>query len=324
VFASLTEGANASYRKRMAIKSVLVAGLIILGFALSGAAFLDAMGISIDSFRIFGGLLLFLVALEMVFARESGTRTSSDEQAESRRRADISVFPLAFPFMSGPGALTTILLWFGPVSVMDQPALFGLLLAAAILVLLICLVVMLGSGPLMRMLGATGTNVANRLLGVILGALAVQFIVDGIRASLRPYVRNFQAAALPALKSQGRLRHLHTPVSADLLAQVEPTLAARALHPTPAVAGSPARTAVDWLAEREGFVRGWYAGAVGVRGDGSLHLAVAIRSALVHGRTARVFVGAGVVPGSLAEREWEETELKASVMLRALGVAEGE
>jgi salicylate biosynthesis isochorismate synthase/menaquinone-specific isochorismate synthase len=149
-------------------------------------------------------------------------------------------------------------------------------------------------------------------------------VVDGIRASLRPYVRNFEAAALPALKSQGRLRHLHTPVSADLLAQVEPTLAARALHPTPAVAGSPARTAVDWLAEREGFVRGWYAGAVGVRGDGSLHLAVAIRSALVHGRTARVFVGAGVVPGSLAEREWEETELKASVMLRALGVAEGE
>jgi multiple antibiotic resistance protein len=74
-------------------------------------------------------------------------------------------------------------LWFGPVSVVSQPALFGTLLAAAVLVLLICLVVMLGAGPLMRMLGATGTNVANRLLGVILGALAVQFIVDGIRAS---------------------------------------------------------------------------------------------------------------------------------------------
>ena len=77
VFASLTEGASAQYRRRMAIKSVIVAGLIILGFALSGAAFLGAMGISIDSFRIFGGLLLFLVALEMVFARESGTRTST-------------------------------------------------------------------------------------------------------------------------------------------------------------------------------------------------------------------------------------------------------
>jgi multiple antibiotic resistance protein len=183
VFATLTEGANAAYRKRMAIKSVIVAGMIIIGFALSGAAFLEGMGISIDSFRIFGGLLLFLVALEMVFARESGTRTSTDEQTESRRRADISVFPLAFPFMSGPGALTTILLWFGPVSAVDQPALFAALLAAAVLVLLISLVMMLGAGPLMRILGATGTNVANRLLGVVLGALAVQFIVDGIRAS---------------------------------------------------------------------------------------------------------------------------------------------
>ncbi len=183
VFASLTEGANESYRRRMAIKAVIVAGAIILGFALSGAAFLNAMGISIDSFRIFGGLLLFLVALEMVFARESGTRTSTDEQAESRRRADISVFPLAFPFMSGPGALTTILLWFGPVSVVQQPGLFAVLVAAAVLVLLISLAMMLAAGPLMRFLGATGTNVANRLLGVVLGALAVQFIVDGIRAS---------------------------------------------------------------------------------------------------------------------------------------------
>jgi multiple antibiotic resistance protein len=183
VFASLTEGANQAYRRRMALKAVVVAAFIIVGFALSGAAFLGAMGISIDSFRIFGGLLLFLVALEMVFARESGTRTSTDEQVESRRRADISVFPLAFPFMSGPGALTTILLWFGPVSVLAQPALFATLLAAAMLVLLIALVMMLGAGPLMRLLGATGTNVANRLLGVVLGALAVQFIVDGIRAS---------------------------------------------------------------------------------------------------------------------------------------------
>jgi multiple antibiotic resistance protein len=183
VFATLTEGASATYRRRMAIKAVVVAAFIIIGFALSGAAFLDALGVSIDSFRIFGGLLLFLVALEMVFARESGTRTSSDEQAESRRRADISVFPLAFPFLSGPGALTTILLWFGPVSVLAQPVLFSVLLGAALLVLLISLVMMMGAGRLMRLLGATGTN---RLLGVILGALAVQFIVDGIRASFAP------------------------------------------------------------------------------------------------------------------------------------------
>ncbi len=183
VFAGLTEGASAAYRRRMAIKSVLVATGIILLFALSGAAFLAVMGISIDAFRIFGGLLLFVVALEMVFARESGTRTSTDEQAESRKRADISVFPLAFPFMSGPGALTTILLWFGPLSVLQQPLAFGVLLAAALLVLAIALVLMLAAGPVMRLLGPTGANVANRLLGVVLGALAVQFVIDGIRAS---------------------------------------------------------------------------------------------------------------------------------------------
>ncbi|MFO1425871.1 MAG: MarC family protein [Steroidobacteraceae bacterium] len=184
LFAGLTEGASAAYKKKMALKAVFIASLIILLFALSGAAFLRAMGISIEAFRIFGGLLLFLVALEMVFARESGTRTSTDEQAESRRRADISVFPLAFPFLAGPGALTTILLWFGPVTLQQAPVHFGVLLAAAALVLAISLVIMLLAAQLMRILGTTGTNVANRLLGVVLGALAVQFVIDGLRASL--------------------------------------------------------------------------------------------------------------------------------------------
>jgi multiple antibiotic resistance protein len=183
LFAGLTEGASDAYKKKMAVKSVLIAGLIILLFAVTGAAFLGAMGISIEAFRIFGGLLLFVVALEMVFARESGTRTSTDEQAESRRRADVSVFPLAFPFMSGPGALTTVLLWFGPVTVLHQPVLFVGLMAAALLVLAISLVMMLGASQLMRVLGVTGANVANRLLGVVLGALAVQFVLDGVRAS---------------------------------------------------------------------------------------------------------------------------------------------
>jgi len=183
VFSGLTEGANASYRHKMALKSVLVASGIILLFAVVGAGFLKAMGIAIDSFRIFGGLLLFLIALEMVFARESGTRTSSDEKVESRKRADISVFPLAFPFMAGPGALTTILLWFGPISVTQQPLQFLLMFACALLVLACCLFAMWVAGPLMNIMGVTGTNVANRLFGVVLGALAVQFIVDGVRAS---------------------------------------------------------------------------------------------------------------------------------------------
>lgn len=183
VFSGLTEGASAGYRHKMALKSVLVASGIILLFALVGAGFLSAMGIAIDSFRIFGGLLLFLIALEMVFARESGTRTSSDEKVESRKRADISVFPLAFPFMAGPGALTTILLWFGPISLAGEPLHFALMFACALAVLGCCLFAMWVAEPLMKIMGVTGTNVANRLFGVVLGALAVQFIVDGVRQS---------------------------------------------------------------------------------------------------------------------------------------------
>ena len=110
LFSGLTQGATREYRRRMAVKAVWVAALILVLFALAGAPFLAVMGISLGAFRIFGGALLFLLALEMVFARESGSRTSSDERAESRRRADISVFPVAFPFIAGPGALATVLL----------------------------------------------------------------------------------------------------------------------------------------------------------------------------------------------------------------------
>ena len=183
VFSGLTEGASDSYKHKMALKSVLVASGILLLFAVVGAGFLASMGIAIDSFRIFGGLLLFLIALEMVFARESGTRTSDDEKVESKKRADISVFPLAFPFMAGPGALTTLLLWFGPIPVTEHPVQFLLMFGCALAVLALCLLAMWVSGPLMRIIGVTGTNVANRLFGVVLGALAVQFVVDGLRAS---------------------------------------------------------------------------------------------------------------------------------------------
>ncbi len=181
LFSGLTSGASSAYKRRMAVKAVGISAVILLLAAIGGAAFLDLMGISLEAFRIFGGLLLFLLALEMVFARESGTRTSSSEAAESRRRADISVFPLAFPFIAGPGALATILLWFGPLHLAAQAGLIAALLVAVALVLVIALVMMLLAEPLMRVIGVTGANVASRLLGVILGALAVQFVLDGLR-----------------------------------------------------------------------------------------------------------------------------------------------
>ena len=181
LFTGLTAGANPAFKRRMALQAVAISAVILLLFAVGGAAFLQLMGISLEAFRIFGGLLLFLLALEMVFARESGARTSSDEAAESRRRADISVFPLAFPFIAGPAALTTILLWFGRVQLPAQAGLFAGLIAAAALVLAIVLALLFVAEPLMRVIGVTGANVASRILGVILGALAVQFVLDGLR-----------------------------------------------------------------------------------------------------------------------------------------------
>ncbi|HUL19657.1 MAG TPA: MarC family protein [Steroidobacteraceae bacterium] len=181
LFSGLTTGATVRYRRRMALKAVVIAAAILVLFALGGASFLELMGISLQAFRIFGGMLLFLLSLEMVFARESGTRTSSSEAAESKRRADISVFPLAFPFIAGPGALATILLWFGPLHLQANAALFAAYLAAVLIVLAIAFVLMVLAEPLMRVIGVTGANVSSRLLGVILGALAVQFVLDGLR-----------------------------------------------------------------------------------------------------------------------------------------------
>jgi len=181
LFAGLTEGASPRYQRLMAWKSSAIALLICILFALIGARFLEIMGISLNSFRIAGGTLLFLISLEMVFARDSGSRTTGAEKEESRRREDISVFPLAFPFIAGPGALATILLTVAEVS--GRPVLFAAFLGVVALVILICLALMLAGPRLMAVIGVTGANVTKRLSGVILAALAVQFMVDGIRGS---------------------------------------------------------------------------------------------------------------------------------------------
>jgi multiple antibiotic resistance protein len=182
IFIAMTEGVSEPERRRMARKGVLIAALIFALFAFGGGAFLRTLNISLDAFRIFGGLLLFLIALEMVFARQSGSRISSTEEEEGKRRTDISVFPLAFPFIAGPGSLATILLAFGPAS--DDPLLFGGLLLCVVLALICALLTLYMATPIMRLMGVTGANVVNRLFGVLLGALAVQYVIDGVRGSL--------------------------------------------------------------------------------------------------------------------------------------------
>jgi len=181
VFASLTVGASEGYKRKMSLKAVLISGGVLALFALAGAWFINMMGISIDAFRIAGGAMLFLIALEMVFARESGTKITSEEKIEVTQRADISVFPLAFPFIAGPGALATVLLTFGTAR--DDYMLTLGLLGVIALVLAITLALLLLAPFVNRVMGVTGAHVVSRLAGVVLAALAVQFMIDGLRGA---------------------------------------------------------------------------------------------------------------------------------------------
>ncbi len=184
MFAALTRGGDNHYRRRMAIKATLLATGILYVFAFIGAQLLQALGVTLPAFKIAGGILLFLVAIDMIFARQSGLRSATvREQEEARFKEDISVFPLAFPLIAGPGALTTVILLAGNSS--GQPWEFVSVLIILGIILLLTFIALLASGRLMRLLGVTGSNVLGRLLGVILAAMAVQFVIDGIQAVLK-------------------------------------------------------------------------------------------------------------------------------------------
>ncbi|MDQ3796952.1 MAG: MarC family protein [Pseudomonadota bacterium] len=178
IFMALTHNMEAAYRRKMAIRSITLATAILLIFLLIGDPLLATLGIGISAFRISGGILLFLLAIDMVFARQSGLRsTTAQEQYEAEHKRDVSVFPLAFPLIAGPGALTTVLLMTSP-----RPAFWTFvgMLVALLLVLGLALMSLLLAERIMHWLGETGANVITRLLGLILAALAVQYILDGI------------------------------------------------------------------------------------------------------------------------------------------------
>ncbi len=181
IYLGLSEGAGAAYRRRMATRGVLLAGAILLLFALVGPWLLHALGITLPAFRIAGGLLLFLLAIDMVFARHSGLRSPTGGEAdEARARADISVFPLAFPLIAGPGALTSVLLLADTDA--GHPWAFAAALGLLALVLALCYILLRTADVVMGALGLTGVNVVDRLFGVLLAALAVQYVVDGLTA----------------------------------------------------------------------------------------------------------------------------------------------
>ncbi len=176
LFVALTQGMSMRQRRLIAIRSCLVAlGLLTL-FGLAGEAVLNFLGISMPAFRIAGGVLLFLTALDMLFERRTQRRQG---QADQEHQDDPSVFPLAIPLIAGPGAIATMILLAGQ----DGGAPLHLLIVhiVMLLVLLCVLVLFLLAAPLERLLGPTGINVVTRLLGMLLAALSVQFVIDGMR-----------------------------------------------------------------------------------------------------------------------------------------------
>jgi multiple antibiotic resistance protein len=183
MFAALTAGDAPAERRTIALRGVSIAALVLLGFALVGERLLAALGIELASFRIAGGVLLFLLSIEMVMVRHSGLRTTTrSEEEESGQRADVSVFPLAIPLVAGPGAMTSVVLLMSAAR--GELAGSAVVLGELLLVLALTLGCFLAAGRLMKVLGITGVNVVTRVSGLLLAALAVQFVVDGLRAVL--------------------------------------------------------------------------------------------------------------------------------------------
>jgi multiple antibiotic resistance protein len=180
VFLALTRGMTAGHRFGVALRAVLVAGVILTVFGLAGQAVLDLFGISMAAFRIAGGALLFLTALDMLFERRRQRRESQSEASVLDPADDPSVFPLAMPLISGPGAMATMILLVGETDeVVGKLTVLGVMLA----VLICVFALFLAAGALGRHLKETGISVVTRLLGMLLAALAIQFMIDGLMDS---------------------------------------------------------------------------------------------------------------------------------------------
>lgn len=181
IFAALTKDNTPAERFAIATRGTIIATAILIFFGLLGDGILGVFGITIPALRTAGGILLLLIAIDMVFARHSGaTSTTTEEEVESRQRDDISVFPLAMPLLSGPGAISAmVLLTTGAKSDIE----YWLVFVALLIIMLAAWITLLLAIPIQRLLGITGLAVVSRIIGILLAALAVQFLFDGVRAS---------------------------------------------------------------------------------------------------------------------------------------------
>jgi len=180
VVIGLTAHLNDAQRSTVVTRAIVISAAIIAFFALAGRFLLDRLGINLYAYNIAGGALLFLVAIDMLFGRQSGTRETKAEADEALTREDISVFPLAIPMIAGPGTITTTILFVGLAApnALDLLSVAGAIISA----LFVAWLVMRGSMWIVRRIGRTGILVLSRILGILLAALAVQFILNGIAA----------------------------------------------------------------------------------------------------------------------------------------------
>lgn len=181
IYASLTKGATAAQRRNMAIRATAVAAGILVVFALFGEQLLGALHIELNSFRIAGGIMLFLIATDMVFEKRTERREERAQKIiDTPEIEDVSVFPMAMPMIAGPGSIASVMLLMSQNQGIDRA---GVILAALGTVLVLTLFALMAAGPIMRVLGDKVEAVITRLLGVLLAALAAQFVIDGLRAS---------------------------------------------------------------------------------------------------------------------------------------------
>lgn len=183
VFTSLTKGIHHSNRRSLAARAVIIAGVMLLIFAIAGNLLLELLRVSLPAFQVAGGILLFLQALTLTFGKSGLSSISEGEQREAERPGDIAVLPLAFPLIAGPGSLSAVVLLMGRVEgLANGVAIIAMLLAC----LALTFFAMLASEHLGRWLGETGSDVVGRISGVLLAALAVQFVFDGLRQAALP------------------------------------------------------------------------------------------------------------------------------------------
>ena len=181
IYAGLTKGAAPAERRSMAIRAVVIAGIILIGFALFGEDLLDALHIELDSFRIAGGIMLFLIALEMVFEKRTQRREDRAEKvAATPEVEDVSVFPMAMPMLAGPGAIAAIMLLTNEARGTEETL---VVLGAMLTELALTAAALIAAGPLIRVLGDRVEAVITRLLGVLLAALATQYVLDGLKGT---------------------------------------------------------------------------------------------------------------------------------------------